>query len=61
MFIKRRVFKEHMNLFYPKVKHFRKIIPFMLPGAVMALMYGAIHDQISYTISPEYFTKYKFV
>ena len=32
----------------------------MLLGAVIASMYGAIHDQISYTISPEYFTKYKF-
>ena len=29
-------------------------------GAVLAGCYGALHDQISYTISPEYFTKVKF-
>jgi len=29
-------------------------------GAALAGIYGALHDQISYTISPEYFTKMKF-
>ncbi|MBK8465447.1 MAG: hypothetical protein IPL32_06410 [Chloracidobacterium sp.] len=29
-------------------------------GMVVAGMYGAIHNQISYTVSPEYFTKFKF-
>lgn len=29
-------------------------------GVVIAGFYGAIHNQISYTISPEYFTKFKF-
>jgi hypothetical protein len=29
-------------------------------GAVVAGVYGAIHDQISFTISEEYFTKLKF-
>jgi len=29
-------------------------------GAVVAGPYGAVHDQISYAISPEYFTKLKF-
>jgi hypothetical protein len=27
---------------------------------ILAGLYGAIHDQISYTVSPEYFTKFKF-
>jgi hypothetical protein len=27
---------------------------------ILAGLYGALHDQISYTISPEYFTKFKF-
>jgi hypothetical protein len=31
-----------------------------LCGAILAGIYGALHDQISYTISPEYFTKLKF-
>lgn len=29
-------------------------------GAVLAGGYGVVHDQITYTISPEYFTKLKF-
>jgi hypothetical protein len=31
-----------------------------LAGFLVAGVYGAIHDQISYAISPEYFTKLKF-
>lgn len=27
---------------------------------ILAGIYGVLHDQISYTISPEYFTKFKF-
>jgi hypothetical protein len=30
-------------------------------AAMLAAMYGALHDQLSYTISPEYFTRFKFV
>ena len=29
-------------------------------GAIVAGIYGIFHDQITYTISPEYFTKLKF-
>ena len=29
-------------------------------GAVLAGLYGLIHDQVTYSISPEYFTKLKF-
>lgn len=29
-------------------------------GAVVASAYGAVHDQVSFTISPEYFTRLKF-
>ena len=46
-----------MNIFYPVIPHRR--LPAMLGiaalGAVLAGCYGALHDQISYTISPEYF------
>jgi hypothetical protein len=31
-----------------------------LVGAVIAALYGIIHDQITYSISPEYFTRVKF-
>src|SRR5688572_3098175 len=29
-------------------------------GAIVAGAYGVVHDQITYTISPEYFTNLKF-
>ncbi|QDT90064.1 hypothetical protein Pan161_17090 [Gimesia algae] len=29
-------------------------------AALIAGLYGMIHDQISYTVSPEYFTRFKF-
>ena len=31
-----------------------------LMGALIAGVYGILHDEITYTISPEYFTKLKF-
>ncbi|MEM7455577.1 MAG: hypothetical protein AAF456_14585 [Planctomycetota bacterium] len=37
------------------------LIPVLLVVAcILAGTYGAIHNQVSYTVSPEYFTKYKF-
>ena len=36
------------------------IIWYALAGAAIAAIYGIIHDQITYSISPEYFTKMKF-
>jgi hypothetical protein len=48
------------NLLIPQVKNTRKIIPFILLGILIASVYGAIHDQITYAISPEYFTEFKF-
>jgi len=30
-------------------------------AAVVAAAFGALHDQLSYTIAPEYFTRFKFV
>ena len=49
-----------MNWVYPKVRNVRKILPYLFYGALIGGMYGAIHDQISYTISKEYFTEFKF-
>ena len=31
-----------------------------LVGALVGGIYGIVHDQVTYTISPEYFTKMKF-
>lgn len=41
----------------------KKILVFFLIvglAVIVAGLYGIIHDQISYTVSPEYFTKFKF-
>ncbi len=51
-----------MNLLYPVIR--RASLPTMLGysvlGALLAGVYGIVHDQITYSISPEYFTRLKF-
>lgn len=32
----------------------------IIAGCVVAGFYGIVHDQLTYTISPEYYTKFKF-
>ena len=51
-----------MNLLYPKfpLKHLPTMLRTALAGMIVAGCYGALHDQISYSISEEYFTKLKF-
>lgn len=51
-----------MNLLYPRfpAKHLPAMLRVALLGAALAGGYGALHDQISYAVSPEYFTKLKF-
>ena len=42
---------------------FKKItmVALLIPiGILFASVYGALHNQISYTVSPEYFTRFKF-
>ena len=34
---------------------------FIAVAIVAAGLYGVLHNQISYTVSPEYFTRFKFV
>ncbi|HEV2547355.1 MAG TPA: hypothetical protein VGU20_08460 [Stellaceae bacterium] len=34
---------------------------FLPAAALVAGLFGAAHDQISYSVSPEYFTKFKFI
>jgi len=50
-------------LLYPKFR--LSLLPAMLGyallGAMIAGIYGVLHDQITYSISPEYFTRLKFV
>jgi hypothetical protein len=50
------------SLFYPSFK--LRLLPQMLGiaclGAMVAGSYGILHDQVTYSISSEYFTKMKF-
>jgi hypothetical protein len=51
-----------VNLLYPKFR--LNLLPAMLGyaiiGSLIAGLYGVIHDQITYSLSPEYFTRLKF-
>ena len=42
----------------------KKLLVFVLLilfAPLIAGLYGALHDQISYTVAPEYYTKFKFI
>ncbi len=51
-----------MSFWYPQLskREWRTSIGIALFGALLAGLYGSIHDQISFTISREYFTVIKF-
>jgi hypothetical protein len=51
-----------MDIIYPRIsaRDWLALVATMLVGACIAGTYGALHDQISYSISPEYFTRMKF-
>jgi hypothetical protein len=42
------------------VAHLRRSAMLALAGALVAGGFGVIHDQITFTLSPEYFTRMKF-
>jgi len=39
---------------------FLTFLALMFLAMVISGLYGALHDQVSYTVSPEYFTEFKF-
>lgn len=51
-----------MNLLYPEIplKRWPGMLGVAGVGALAAGLYGIVHDQVTYTISPEYFTQLKF-
>ena len=51
-----------INLLLPKInkEHIPPLLKVSLTGALIAGIYGIIHDLITYSISPEYFTRLKF-
>jgi hypothetical protein len=42
------------------MKKFLTLIGIVVAGCLVAGLYGIFHDQLTYTISPEYYTKFKF-
>lgn len=51
-----------MNILYPKipVASLPAILAYAGGGTALAGVYGVLHDQLTYSISPEYFTRLKF-
>jgi len=52
-----------MNFLYPKIPlaNLRAMFGQALIGAILAGVYGIAHDQVTYSISQEYFTRLKFL
>src|SRR5262245_55465052 len=44
----------------PTMKKLLTLFVLIVIAIFTAGVYGIVHDQISYTVSPEYFTKFKF-
>ena len=42
------------------MKKFLVFVLLILLAVMVSGLYGVVHDQISYTVSPEYYTKFKF-
>jgi hypothetical protein len=51
-----------MNILFPtiKLRYLPPMLGITLLGGIVAGLYGILHDQITYSISEEYFTKLKF-
>jgi hypothetical protein len=51
-----------MNLLYPKIRlaWLPSMLRYAMLGALLAGLYGILHDQVTYSISHEYFTRLKF-
>lgn len=50
-----------MNFLYPRIslRHLPLMLGISFVGAIIAGTYGILHDQVTYTLSEEYFTKFK--
>ncbi|WP_321516153.1 hypothetical protein [Marinifilum fragile] len=43
------------------MKKFLTLLLLILIASMLGGVYGMLHDQITYTISEEYYTKFKFI
>ncbi len=52
-----------LKILFPfmSLRSFGRLLLLCLWGVGIAGGYGIIHDQVTYTLSPEYFTKFKFI
>ncbi|MEC5126237.1 hypothetical protein VSU19_05720 [Verrucomicrobiales bacterium BCK34] len=53
---------KRVDLIYPRIplSTVRRVAALTFAGALVGGFYGVLHDQITYTIGPEYFTRFKF-
>jgi hypothetical protein len=51
-----------VDILYPRIRFdwLPAILGYALSGAVLAGLYGVVHDEVTYSLSPEYFTRLKF-
>lgn len=51
-----------MNIFYPKIRFawLPAMLAYAVLGSLLAGLYGILHDEVTYSISHEYFTRLKF-
>ncbi|TWT88719.1 hypothetical protein Mal64_22070 [Pseudobythopirellula maris] len=58
----RRVLRMIPGLLLPRISLYdlRAVLAAAVLGAIVAGVYGALHDQLTYSLSREYFTKLKF-
>src|SRR6202521_2478913 len=52
-----------MNIFYPKIRFawLPAMLAYAVVGSLLSGLYGILHDQATYSISHEYFTRLKFL
>ena len=50
------------NILYPQLplRGLPRLLLLAVIGSLIAGIYGVIHDQVTFTLAPEYFTKFKF-
>jgi hypothetical protein len=45
----------------PLLQKLALFLPLLMAGCIISGLYGALHDQLTYTLSPDYFHAFKFI